>query len=337
LEGRAEKIEKRSEELQEQDVTNAIIRAGRPQAKKVYFIQGHGEKDPADANRTGYSEAKKTLEDQGYKVEDLNLASQGKVPEDAKVLIEAGPTVELFPQELQLINGYLGKGGVGMLVMVDRPPAPSLQPLLDNWGIQVDNDVVLDNSNEGRLMGSTMPIVRRYESHKITENFNLTTIFPLTRSVQPAKTIPSGVTVETLFKSNTNTWGETDLKSRDATNDPAKDLQGPLSLAVAATREIKPSSDNGPSPKSRLVVTGTSNFPINTFWGAGGDGNLFMNMISWLAQDEDLISIRPKAPEDRRVIMSQNQMIIVVLVTILLIPGIALAVGITVASKRRRK
>jgi ABC-type uncharacterized transport system involved in gliding motility auxiliary subunit len=336
---RKEKIERRSEEVQEEDLTNAIIRAGRSEAKKVYFIQGHGEKDISDTERTGYSRAKKMLEDQGYKVENLNLATAGKVPDDAKVIVEAGPTVELFPQELQLLNDYLGKGGAGMLVLTD-PMAPSLESFLGNLGIQVDNDVVLDNSNEGRLMGSTVPIVRSYENHKITENFNLTTIFPVTRSIQPKKTIPSGITVETLFKSNANSWGETDLsglKTGVASNDRAKDLPGPLSLAVAETKEIKPSSDSSPAVRSRLVVAGTSNFPINSAWGAGGNGNLFLNMISWLAQDEDLISIRPKPQEDRRMLLSQSQMYLVRLITIFLLPGIALIAGIVVVVKRRRK
>lgn len=336
---RREKIEKRSEEVQEQDVTNAIIRAGRTEAKKIYFIQGHGEKDTSDTNQTGYSEAKRALESQGYKVETINLASEGKVLDDARVLIEGGPTVEFFPQELQLINDFLGKGGAGLLVLVD-PMAPSLQAFLGNWGVQIDNDVVLDNSNEGRLMGSTIPIVRRYESHKITENFNLTTIFPVTRSIQPAKTIPRGITVESLFKSNANSWGETDLSSLKtgvASYDRAKDLKGPLPLAVAATKEIKPSSENSPAIRSRLVVEGTSNFPTNRFWATGGNGNLFLNMISWLAQDEDLISIRPKPPEDRRILLSQAQMALLRLTTIIVLPGIALVAGIVVVWNRRRR
>ena len=94
---KTEKIEKRSEEVQEEDLTNAIIKAGDRKPKRVYFIQGHGEKDPSDTEQTGYSEAKKKLEDQGYKVETLNLADQGKVPDDAKVLILAGPATRAFP------------------------------------------------------------------------------------------------------------------------------------------------------------------------------------------------------------------------------------------------
>jgi ABC-type uncharacterized transport system involved in gliding motility auxiliary subunit len=94
---RSEKIESRSEEIQEQDLTNAIIKVGRSEVKKVYFIEGHDEKDPSSEEKTGYASAKKALEEQGYKVGTVNLASEGKVPSDTKVLIEAGPAKRTAP------------------------------------------------------------------------------------------------------------------------------------------------------------------------------------------------------------------------------------------------
>ncbi len=335
---RREKIEKRSEEVQEEDLTNAIIKAGRSEAKNIYFIQGHGEKDPSDSDRTGFSEAKEAMEEQGYQVGTVNLVSEGKVPEDAKVLIEAGATAEPFPQELQFISDFLDSGG-GLLVMVDPHPAPSLESFLKNWGVQVNNDLVLDVSGVGRLMGASesIPLVRSYENHTITDRFRNMTFFPLTRSIQPDKNIPNGITVETLFKSDPNSWGETNLKSEQARYDPAADLKGPLSLAVAVTKEVKPSSDNGPAVKARIVVTGTSNFPINAYFPQQGNGNLFLNMVSWLAQDEDLISIRPKPVEDRRILLSQSQLATLRLITLFALPGIALVAGIVVVVNRRRR
>jgi ABC-type uncharacterized transport system involved in gliding motility auxiliary subunit len=337
-ENRKEKVEKRSEEVQEEDLTNAIIKAERSEAKKVYCIQGHGEKDPNDTERTGYSEAKKKLEDQGYKVDTLNIASQGKVPDDAKVLIEAGPTTDPFPQEMQFVNDFLNRGG-GLLILVDPSPSPSMEPFLKQWGVQVDNDLVLDVSGAGRLMGAgpSIPLVLAYENHKITDRFKAMTFFPLTRSIQPEKSTPEGITVETLFKSNPNSWGETNLGSKEASYDPKTDLKGPLSMAVAVTKENKPASDKSSSSKARLVVTGTSNFPINSYFGTQGNGNLFLNMVSWLAQDEDLISIRPKPAEDRRILLSQSQLAMLRLVTVFLLPAIVLVTGIVVVVKRRRR
>ena len=336
---RREKIEKRSEEVQEEDLTNAIIKVGRSEAKRIYFVQGHGEKDPADTEKSGYSEAQKALESQGYTVATVNLASEGKVPADAKVLIIAGATTEPFPQEIQFINDFLNKGSVGMLLLTDPKPAPSFESFLKAWGVQPDNDLVLDVSGAGRLMGTgpSIPLVLGYENHKITDRFKAMTFFPLTRSIQRAKDVPAGLTVEPLFKSNENSWGETNLNTREASFDPSQDLKGPLSLAVAATKEIKAASDKEPAVKARIVVGGTSNFPINAYFPAQGNGNLFMNMVSWLAQDEDLISIRPKPAEDRRILLSQSQLATIRLLTIFVLPGIALIAGIVVVLNRRRR
>jgi ABC-type uncharacterized transport system involved in gliding motility auxiliary subunit len=185
--------------------------------------------------------------------------------------------------------------------------------------------------------GPSIPLVINYENHAITDRFKAMTFFPLTRSIQPEKSIPAGLTVDTLFKSNDNSWGETNLGTREASYDPKTDLKGPLPLAVAVTKEVKPSSDKGPAVKARMVVTGTSNFPINAYFPAQGNGNLFLNIVSWLAQDEDLISIRPKPAEDRRILLSQSQLAALRLFTIFILPGIALVVGVAVVWNRRRR
>jgi ABC-type uncharacterized transport system involved in gliding motility auxiliary subunit len=337
--GRSEKIEKRSEEVEEEDITNAIIKVGRKEAKKIYFVQGHGEKDPSDIEQAGYSEAKKALEDQGYEVGTIVLASVEKVPEDARVLIIAGPTTEPFSQEFEFINDFLNRGACGLMVLVDPFPAPSLQDFLKDWGVGVDNNLVLDVSGAGRLMGTgpSVPLVLEYKSHKITEDFDTMTFFPLTRSVKPEEDAPEGITVESLFESNPSSWGETDLNNPEASYDPSADLEGPLSLAVAVEKEIKPTADNDPALKARMVVAGTSSFPVNAYFAAQGNGNMFLNMISWLALDEDLISIRPKPREDRRILLSQSQQSLIKLITIYFLPGIALIIGIVVVLKRRRR
>ena len=333
---RREKIEKRSEEVREEDLTNSIIKVLRTEMKKVYFVEGHGEKSPEDTERKGCSEAKKGLESQGFRVETTNLASQAKVPDDAKVAVMAGPTTAPFEQEMQFVNGFLNRGG-GFLLMVDPPPAPGLEGFLKSWGVQVDNDVVLDVSGAGRLMGAgpQIPLVLRYESHKITDRFKAMTFFPLARSVGPTKETVSGVTVESLFKSNANSWGETDLRGAEASFDEKKDLKGPLSLAVAVTKEVKPATEKEPAVKARMVVVGDSDFAANGYLQQG-NGNLFLNMVSWLAQEEDLISIRPKSPEDRRVLLSQSQQRMLLYLTVIVLPGSVLIAGITVWTRRRR-
>ena len=337
---RKEKIEKRSEEVREEDLTNALIKVQRTQEKKIYFVQGHGEKDPGDTERDGMSVAKKALEDQAYKVDSLNLVSEGKVPPDAKVLIVAGPKSELLDKEVEMINNFLNGGG-SVLVMVDPAPQASLTPLLKTWGVTPDNDVVLDVSGLGRLMGAgpSIPLVRQYENHKITDRFNQMTFFPVARSVEASKETVPGVTVEPLFKSNPASWGETnanELKTGEASFEEKSDLKGPLPLALAVNKDVKPASDNGPASRARMVVVGDSDFAINPYLTQVGNGNLFLNMVSWLAQDEDLISIRPRSPQDRRVDMSAARFNMLRLISLVMLPGAVLVSGIAVYVRRRR-
>lgn len=330
--GKRERIEKQSEPVREEDITNALLKIVKGEKKTIYFVQGHGEKSPDETEKNGYSNAKAGLEKENYVVKAVNLVQENKVPDDASVLAVVGPTSELFPNELDLIDGFLNKGG-SAAVFLDPPPAASMSDLMKKWGIDVGNNFVVDASGVGRLFGAgpSIPLVTNYSRHKITERFNVMTFFPLVRSVAPAKPAPAGINVETLFSSNERSWGETDMKSNEVKFDESKgDIKGPVSLAVVATK------DAGEGKKGRLIVVGDSDFASNQTFGLQGNGNLFLNTISWLAQDENFISIRPKNPEDRRLTMTEAQGRLVSYVMLLFLPVGVLVAGVSVWMKRRK-
>jgi ABC-type uncharacterized transport system involved in gliding motility auxiliary subunit len=329
--GKTERIEKQSEALREEDVTNALMKIVKGEKKTVYFVQGHGEKSIEDTEKNGYSTAKAGLEKDNYTIKTLNLVQENKVPDDASVLVMDGPTSEPFPNELELIDGFLNKGG-SVAIFLDPPPAASLSDFMKKWSIDVGNNIVVDASGVGRLFGAgpSIPLVTKYSRHKITERFNVMTFFPLVRSITAAKEPASGVTVSSLFESNERSWGETDTKSNEVSFDEKKDLKGPVSLAVVATKDLPENK------KGRLVVFGDSDFASNSAFGLQGNGNLFLNTVSWLAQDESFISIRTKNPEDRRLTLTEAQGRLVSYVTLLFLPVGVLAAGISVWMKRRK-
>jgi len=328
---KTERVEKQSEPVREEDLTNALMKIVKGEKKTIYFTEGHGEKKLDETERTGYSSAKGRLEKESYAIKTVNLVSEGKVPDDASVLVMAGPTSEPFPNELDWIDAYLNKGG-SAFIMLDPPPSASLSSFMKKWSIDVGNNLVLDASGVGRLFGAgpSIPLVTNYASHKITERFSVMSFFPLVRSISPAMPAVSGITAQTLFSSNERSWGETDLKSGEASFDEKVDMKGPVSLAVVATKDL------GENKKGRLVVFGDSDFASNGFFGSQGNGNLFLNTVSWLAQDENFISIRPKNPEDRRLTMTEAQGRLVSYVSILLLPVSILAAGVSVWMKRRK-
>src|SRR5438105_3426965 len=253
--GKTERIEKQAEPLREEDITNALMKIVKGEKKTIYFTQGHGEKNLEDNERTGFSNAKGGLEKENYVVKTVNLVQEGKVPDDASALVMAGPTSEPFPNEMEIVEGFLSKGG-SVLIMLDPPPAPSLADFMKKWSIDVGNNFVVDASGVGRLFGAgpSIPLVTNYGRHKITERFNVMTFFPLVRSVAPAKPPLPGITVEQLLASNERSWAESDMKSNQASFDEKTDIKGPVSLAVVANKDL------GENKKARLVVYGDSDF-----------------------------------------------------------------------------
>ncbi len=329
---KTERIEKQSEPLREEDMTNALMKIVKGEKKTIYFVEGHGEKKIDDADRTGLSAAKGGLEKENYVIKSVNLVQEAKVPDDAAVLIMAGPTSEPFSNEMEFIDGYLNKGG-SVLVLLDAPPGPSLSDFMKKWSIDIGNNIVLDASGVGRLFGAgpQIPLVTSYGNHKITERMSrVMTFFPLVRSVSPAEPPVSGISVEKLLNTNERSWGETNIKSGEASFDEKTDLKGPVSLAVAATKDL------GENKKARLIVFGDSDFASNSYLGQQGNGNLFTNTVTWLAQDENFISIRPKNPEDRRLTMTEAQGRLVSYVSLLLLPLGILLTGVSVWMKRRK-
>src|SRR5262249_49806999 len=138
---KTERIEKQSEALHEEDVTNALLKIVKGQKKTIYFTDGHGEKQTTSAERSGFQTANKELERVNYTVKTVNLATEQKVPDDATVIIMAGPKIEPVSTEIDLLDGYLNKGGA-VFLLLDPPPAPGLTDFAKKWSIDVGADIV---------------------------------------------------------------------------------------------------------------------------------------------------------------------------------------------------
>jgi ABC-type uncharacterized transport system involved in gliding motility auxiliary subunit len=268
------------------------------------------------------------MEKANYDVKPLVLARAGKVPDDATVVILAGPKNDLFPPELEALDAYVSRGGK-VLAMVNPFQNEGFKKYLLKYGFQLDDDLVVEQNPIGRLfgIGPEVPIIQQYDSHPITRDLaGVTTLFPLTRSITPLKTAPKGVTVQTLAKTSPDSWGETnraDLQ-RGVAQPDAQDLKGPLAVAAVATVD-----------KARIVVYGTSNIAANQFLNIQGNRDFVLNTVSWLAEEEDQISVRPKDVKQTPVFMSSNQAQAVFLLPVVILPALVLAGGIVAVVRRR--
>jgi ABC-type uncharacterized transport system involved in gliding motility auxiliary subunit len=329
----------------EEHVTNALLKVVREGRKKIYFVEGHGEADIDDAGRTGYSGAKAALETQNYVVEKLFLMREEEIPEDCSLLVIPGPEKELLETELAAIERYVDRAGK-VLFMLDPSPSAGMPEFFRQWQVNVGENVVVDVSPAGRLFGvdEFMPMAMSYPGHPITEGFNVATLFPYARSVSVLGGSISNVTAQTFVETGNQSWAETGSLTGEVAFDPDTDIRGPVSLAVAVTIDTEaaapdtaaPAEDDGAEPsKARIVVIGDSEFANNSFLAFSGDQDFFLNVVSWLAEEEDLISIRPKDPEDRRVNLTAKQTRIVMYLTLLVLPLCVLGLGVGVWLKRR--
>lgn len=313
----------------ESSIINAIIKVTRDNLKKICFVEGHGEKKLSSTNEgDGYGVIDKMLKDENYETKNINLVSTTDVPADCDVLVLAGPKQTLFPQEASAIGKFLEKGGK-LMALIDPDSDPKIDDVLRAWGIALGNNTVVDVSGVGRFfqMGPGAPLARTYGSHPITKDFEGSmTFFPLSRSVE---TVPgTGVSTTELMKTSEESWAETDLKSGGARFDEGQDKKGPITLGIAAN---KPEGDK----EARLVVIGDSDFAGNQFVGVQRNGDLFMNSINWLSQDEDLISIRPKNPADRKVSMTEADQNQFFWITLVLMPLVTIGSGVYIWWRRR--
>jgi ABC-type uncharacterized transport system involved in gliding motility auxiliary subunit len=337
----------------EQDLTNAIIKVVTGQQKKVYFVQGHGEKDPANSERTGYNGIAQALSRDNFGFDKLVLAQAGDVPADASVIVIPGPRTDLFPQELVAIRKYLDRGGK-MLVLIDppeksdEPPFQGIQALLKEWGFEISNNIVVDASGMGQLIGAdaSVPVAANYPQHPITERFNFLTAYPLARSVTPVAGGVNGHSPQTFIESSPRSWAETDIdrfmkKGEVEMEEKKGDKKGPISIAaavsaVAANAPAPAGADKDQKkPETRVAVIGDSDFAANYALNIQGNKDLFLNTINWLAQQENLIAIRPKEPNDRRITLTADQSRRLMWLALLIIPGVIFGTGVYTWWRRR--
>jgi len=322
------------EELNETNLTNAIMKSTRERAKTIYFLTGHGERSINDQSPSGFSQAADGIKKENFLVKELNLIrnmAQGKaIPDSCNLLVIANPRANFFPGELDSIKNYLDQGGKA-LVFVDPDHPQDLVNLIADYRIKVGNDLVLDASGMGQLFGAgpAMPLITTYNQDlAITKDFNVMTFYPNTSSVTPMED-KEGYDIKEILKTSENSWAETDLSKPEASFDADADLQGPVIIAALVEKSI---GEN----KMSLAVFGDSDFASNGYWKNQGNADIFLNTINYLAEEEDLISIRPKDVDDRRVTLTQADVKMLFYLVVIAIPLLVIIAGVIFYIRRGR-
>ena len=345
----------------EQDLTNAILKVTREGKRVVCFVEGEGEKDLDDSGDTGFSGAKAALTRDQYETKKVLLVRERTVPADCTVLVVAGPQTDLLPAVSDAIQAYVKAGGKALLLSDPelKSKRPTYDALLKAFNIQPGPDVVVDVSGYGQLFGAgeLTPIAVQYPFHEITRNFRVMTAYHEARSMKAGQGGgPEGIFAQDIVQTSEQSWAETDLTMKAPVQADEKDTRGPISLGAAATVKVaeapetspapaaapsaapgaspapspspSPEEDKAPAKEGRVVAFGDSDFASNALLGFQGNRDLFLNAIAWLSQDSDMISIRPREPEDQRLVLTEAQRQNIFLLALILLPGLFVVLGV---------
>jgi ABC-type uncharacterized transport system involved in gliding motility auxiliary subunit len=354
----------------EVDIANGILRVSQAAIQRVCFLDGHGEPDPFSLEshdhlegtaghthglgsryvlheRHGMAKARHALETMNYAVEKVSLMRGGDALGGCAVLVVAGPKVSLLPAEVAAVRTFLRHGG-NALFMLDPFVPSGLEAVVEEYGVRVDDDIVIDEASHFWADMSS-PAVSDYNRHQITRDLPLT-FFPGVRSLSPTGQRPAGTSVLPLVNSSKNSWGQRNRTRVEF--DKTHDTPGPITLmAVALRRPVTPDGadairlgrdDARPAvsapdvtQRSRIAVIGDSDFATNSFFHIMGNGTLFVNTVSYLAGQENLIGLKPRTHDLPRVNLTNRQMKGMFFLSVLLMPGLLAFVGTAVWWRQR--
>ncbi len=365
----------------ETEIANNILRVTQGVQPRLCFLDGHGEPDPFSLEshdhmeggagghshglgsklvlheRHGMAKARGVLESLNYKVEKVSLVqSKADALGGCALLVVAGPRSPLLAREIDAIRAYLYSGR-NALVMLDPFVKTGLEPVLRDYGIVVDDDLVIDDASHFWTDVSA-PAVTEYNRHEITTDVPLT-FFAGARSLSPTPQRVPGVSVRQLANTSKSSYGVATADS--GAFDPTTSIPGPLTLIVVANRrpefvesteavvrrlrEAPAEAAAKPAPKptkegadiipSRLVVVGDSDFATNSFFHIMGNGKLFLNMVNYLTIQPKLIGVEPRTFDQPRVNLTNRQMKGTVFLSLILIPALLALVGLVVWWRQR--
>lgn len=333
--------ESKVEDVSEEKITNAMIKILKDKSPTLCTITGHGEKSFDSGESEGYQGVKKSLLEQAYLVQDLNLAQELKIPDTCDAVAVIGPTKGFLEPEVKVLREYLSNGGRAVFALDANLQGKELNAelvgLLETWHVKPLHAFVVDPISQRFGVDASVAIIPTFNrGQAITKDFQSNAVFPFTRPLETLPNPPASLNVAWLAQTTPNSWAVTDfsqLKTGAIRFQEGKDKKGPLNAAVAVDGKQK---DSKAPRNTRIVAFGSSFFAANSGARNAGNLDLFLNSVSWTLEDESLISIRAKDEVPGKIEMSQKAALGIGLLTIFVIPFLIAASGVSIWAYRRK-
>jgi hypothetical protein len=330
--GRSEHLTK----INEQIVTGTLLRLAHTRDQTVMYLDGHGEpKLDGIANFDLGSVFGAKLKQSGFRISALNLALAQEVPNNVSVLVITQPQVDLMPGEVDKLLRYVDRGG-NLLWLVDAGPLHGLERLAEKLDLQLPPGIVIDPAAIEMNAPADWSLGADYPPHAITRHFDLTTAFPSARPLLWDENPPDSNDAtrwqhHVLVEVAPRGWVSPNLPKGEAQLhfDKQRDIRGPVVIAMALQRNIN-------NREQRIVVVGNGAFLSNSFAGNGGNVDLGLNMVNWLAGAEHLITQKLRPAKDSKLELSKTQLGIISGIFLLGLPLLLAGAGGYIWWKRRR-
>jgi ABC-type uncharacterized transport system involved in gliding motility auxiliary subunit len=318
--------------ITEEDVTNALVKLKRDKKKVIYFITGHGERDFLNNQNKGLTQLADALKKDDYELRRLLLMKEQAIPQDADLIAAIDPKKRFLPEELEINQRYLNSGG-SMLLALEPGTDAGLRGLLGEYGIDLDDGIIIDTFSTMVGGDYTIPVVTTYGDVKSLKGFAYATFFPTSRALIERKEPAENTEVSWLARTSEKSWSEDDyamLFDEGRVSCDESEIQGPLNVAMLANKK----HDN--EMKASLVVFGDADFISNAYLNVSGNKDLAIGCINMLLNEGHLITLDKKIYHDRPFILTPAQSAIVFWVPIVVFPAVILLCALSVLFWRRR-
>lgn len=330
-------------DLTEEAMTNALLDVTTEEKPKIYFLSGN------NTNLDSYMYSfKQSVKTEANEIEDLDLLTAGKVPEDCDVLILTTLSTDLKDIERDAILNYIKKGGKIALFTdanTTKTSMPNFQKVLDEYGISISEGILLEQDTSRMLSNSPSAILVTVESGtSITKNINMATNACFINSgkiiLKDSKTLEDlGVEVETLATTSQKAFYRSDL-GIESTSKQNGDEEGIATVGALLTKKIDDETT------SKLIVYSNNMFVTSTqiqlnsqyylyAYELYNNEDLALNSIAYLTDRDDIIMLRKDVEVSTYTVTEQQEVII--LTIIFSVPAIIIIAGLVVWQIRRRK
>ena len=314
----------------EGQITSAIRYVTSEDLPIMYTLSGHGEKDLD-------SSFKEDIQKANIDIKELNLLTEGKVPDDADCLMIVSPTSDISEEEKTEILDYLEAGGKAMIFSdYTQDDLPNFDAVLASYGVKRAEGIVFegDSQHYGMQMPYYLvPTVNSTDASSETASAGSYVLAPYAQGIQKTDDVRDTVTIDSILTTSDQAYSKTNMQSSQIEKEE-DDVNGPFDLGVAITEKLDDDKE------TQIVYYSTANLmesQVNQMV-SGGNEKLLLESLSWMTSTDESssVSISSKSLQSTSLTVTDYDAAFWKICTIGLIPGVFLVAGFLIWLRRRK-